>query len=78
LQAGGGSDSFATGAAALGLNAASQSLVANTMAGSPTNASWLYQDLTLAAGDYFSMAWQYVSTDYEPYNDASLTSLINL
>jgi len=78
LQAGGTSDSFATGAAALGLNAASQSLVASTMAGTPTNASWLYQDLTLAAGDYFSMAWQYVSTDYEPYNDASLTSLINL
>ncbi|WP_314104414.1 autotransporter-associated beta strand repeat-containing protein, partial [uncultured Stenotrophomonas sp.] len=78
LQAGGTSDSFATGAAALGLNAASQSLVASTMAGMPTNASWLYQDLTLAAGDYFSMAWQYVSTDYEPYNDASLTSLINL
>ena len=78
LQAGGTSDSFATGAAALGLNAASQSLVASTMAGTPTNASWLYQDLTLAAGDYFNMAWQYVSTDYEPYNDASLTSLINL
>ena len=78
LQAGAGSDSFATGATALGLNAASRSLVASTMAGSPTNASWLYQDLTLAAGDYFSMAWQYVSTDYQPYNDASLTSLINL
>ncbi|MGY8563510.1 autotransporter-associated beta strand repeat-containing protein [Paracidovorax citrulli] len=78
LQAGGTSDSFATGAAALGLNAASSSLVQSTMAGTPTNASWLYQDLTLAAGDYFSMAWQYVSTDYEPYNDASLTSLVNL
>ncbi len=78
LQAGNGSDSFATAADALGLNAASRSLVESTMAGSPTNASWLYQDLTLAAGDYFSMAWQYVSTDYQPFNDASLTSLINL
>jgi len=78
LQAGAGSDSFTTAATALGLDAASRALVASTMAGSPTNASWLYQDLTLAAGDYFSMAWQYVSTDYEPFNDASLTSLINL
>jgi len=78
LQAGDASDTFATAAAALGLNAASSSLVESTMAGKPMNASWLYQDLTLAAGDYFSMAWQYVSTDYEPYNDASLTSLINL
>ncbi|MEI4518418.1 hypothetical protein B8X02_01605 [Stenotrophomonas rhizophila] len=78
LQAGAGSDSFTTAATALGLDAASRALVASTMAGSPTNASWLYQDLTLAAGDYFSMAWQYVSTDYEPFNDASLTSLVNL
>ena len=78
LQAGNGSDTFATAAAALGLNAASSALVESTMAGAPRNASWLYQDLTLAAGDYFSMAWQYVSTDYEPFNDASLTSLINL
>lgn len=78
LQAGNDSDTFLTAAAALGLNAASRSLVESTMAGSPTNASWLYQDLTLAAGDYFSMAWQYVSTDYQPFNDASLTSLINL
>jgi len=78
LQAGAGSDSFTTAATALGLDAASRALVASTMAGTPTNASWLYQDLTLAAGDYFSMAWQYVSTDYEPFNDASLTSLINL
>ncbi len=78
LQAGSGSDTFATAAAALGLNAASSSLVQTTMDGEPKNASWLYQDLTLAAGDYFSMAWQYVSTDYEPFNDASLTSLINL
>ncbi len=78
LQAGNGSDSFATAANALGLDAASRALVQSTMAGAPTNASWLYQDLTLAAGDFFSMAWQYVSTDYEPFNDASLTSLINL
>lgn len=78
LQAGNGSDSFTTAAAALGITSTNQSAIEQTLSGSPTNASWLYQDLTLDAGDYFTMAWQYVSTDYEPFNDASVTSLVNL
>jgi len=79
LQAGSASDTFASGATALGLDAASQSQVTTLLGGSgPTNAAWIYQDIALQAGDSFTMAWQYISTDYEPYNDASLTSLINL
>ena len=77
LQAGGGS-SFSTGASALGLSTQSQTQVSTLLGDNPTNAAWLYQDITLNAGDAFTMAWQYVSTDYVPFNDASLTSLINI
>ncbi len=78
LQANTASVGFASAAAALGLTAASQAEITQTIDGTPTTAAWLYQDLTLEAGDYFTMAWQYVSTDYEPFNDASVTSLVNL
>jgi autotransporter-associated beta strand protein len=82
LQANGDQDdvsqSFGTGSGALLLSAANQSAITTTMGGTPTNASWIYQDLTLNAGDTFTMAWQYVSTDYTPFNDVSVTSLVNL
>lgn len=82
LQAG-PSDTFTAGATALGLSADAQQQVATLLSqnggnGSPTNAAWIYQDITLQAGQSFTFAWQYISTDYEPYNDASLTSLVNL
>ncbi|MGK2908595.1 MAG: autotransporter domain-containing protein [Sphingobium sp.] len=77
LQAG-GNYSFSSGASALGLTADSQSAVTSLLHSNPTNAAWLYQDLVLNSGDAFSMAWQYVSTDYDPFNDASLTSLVNI
>ncbi len=32
----------------------------------------------MAAGESFTMAWNYVATDYAPYNDASFCSLVNL
>ncbi len=77
LQAG-GNYTFANGATDLGLTATSQSAVAALLTSNPTNAAWIYQDLLLNAGDSFEMAWQYVSTDYDPFNDASLTSLVNI
>ena len=43
----------------------------------PTNYSYVYTDLTLAAGQKFSMAWNQVATDYAPYNDASWVSFVN-
>jgi hypothetical protein len=65
----------------LGLSAASKSEIIAAMSasgnGPPTNAAWVYQDITLSNGQTFKMAWQYISTDYEPYNDGSLTSLVN-
>ena len=77
LQAGGGGNLFSSAASALGFTSQSRTQVASLLGDNPTNAAWLYQDISLNAGDAFSMAWQYVSTDYDPFNDASLTSLIN-
>jgi hypothetical protein len=76
-----GTNDFQTMATALNLSATSVTQIQNAMTASgnglPTNAAWLYQDLVLANGTTFNVAWQYVSSDYEPFNDGSLTSLVN-
>lgn len=76
-----GTNDFQTMATALGLSATSVTEIQNAMTASgnglPTNAAWLYQDLVLSNGTTFNVAWQYVSSDYEPFNDGSLTSLVN-
>ena len=46
--------------------------------GNPTNGSWITIPLVLNAGDSFSMSWNYISTDYVPFNDGSITTLVNL
>ena len=44
---------------------------------SPTNASYMsYAGLQLTAGTTFTVAWNFVATDYTPWNDTSLTSLV--
>lgn len=43
-----------------------------------TNSSYIYRDLELEAGQTISMAWNYVSTDYVPWNDGSLATFVNL
>lgn len=43
----------------------------------PTNYGYIYTTVTLAAGEEFSMAWNYVATDYSPYNDASVVTFVN-
>ena len=68
---------FAAAMAALGLSSDSSTQIANALGGSVTNAAWITQTLNLQAGDTFTMAWEYVSTDYDPYNDGSITSLVN-
>lgn len=42
-----------------------------------TNSSYIYKDITLAAGDEFTMAWNYVAIDYTPFNDASIVTMVN-
>lgn len=43
-----------------------------------TNSSYIYRDLELEAGQTISMAWNYVSSDYVPYNDGSLATFANI
>lgn len=43
----------------------------------PTNAAWMKKSFALTAGTTYTMAWQYLSTDYTPWNDGSMVSLVN-
>jgi len=74
-------NSFADMATALSLSQNSVTEIQNAMTASgnglPTNAAWIYQDVALTNGTSFNVAWQYVSSDYVPFNDGSITSLVN-
>jgi len=43
----------------------------------PTDASWMKRTITLTAGTTYSFAWNYVSTDYTPFNDGSMVTLVH-
>ena len=43
----------------------------------PTTGSYIKREITLQAGQTYTMAWQYVSTDYFPFNDGSIMSLVH-
>ena len=43
----------------------------------PTNASWIKRTVTLEAGTTYKYAWNYLSTDYAPYNDGSMITLVH-
>jgi hypothetical protein len=45
--------------------------------GNVTSTAWIVKDFTFAAGTTFKMAWVYTSTDYVPFNDGSLATLVN-
>ncbi|WP_374240632.1 VCBS domain-containing protein [Zoogloea sp.] len=61
---------------ALQVGSAAQTYL-NSRFSNPTNFGYVYTDVTLAAGETFDMAWNYVATDYSPYNDASWVSVVN-
>lgn len=44
--------------------------------GTPTDASWITKLVTLNAGTTYTMSWNYIGTDYVPFNDGSITSLV--
>lgn len=46
--------------------------------GNPTTASWASKTVTLTAGQTFTLAWQYISTDYVPFNDGSIATLVKV
>lgn len=48
----------------------------NPSGGNLTNGSALYQSFTGNAGDTISFAWNYVATDYIPFNDPAFAILI--
>jgi hypothetical protein len=80
IQAGGGSPVFNTAMTSLGLSSAHITEIRSYLTGlggnsSPTNASWVKRDVTLQAGMTYTFAWQYLSTDYMPFNDGSIITL---
>ena len=82
IQAGGGSPDFDPAMTSLGLTTTHITEIRNYLTGlggnsSPTNASWAKRTVTLEAGKTYVVAWQYMSTDYVPFNDGSMMTLIH-
>ena len=79
-----GSVQFNSAITSLGLNSTENTAIRqfmNTNAGggnpTPTNASWIKKSMTLSAGTSYSFAWNYLSTDYTPFNDGSMVTLVH-
>jgi len=79
LQAGGGSPGFDGAMTNLGLQSSTITSIRNTIYSNgnmyPTNATSISRTVFLQAGMTYTYAWQYVSTDYVPYNDGSMITL---
>ena len=79
LQAGGGSPGFDSAMTTLGLQGSTITSIRNTIYSNgnmnPTNATSISRTVFLQAGITYSYAWQYVSTDYVPYNDGSMLTV---
>ena len=81
-----GSPTFDNATSALGLtptqNTAIKTLLTQQQQASglgdpnPTNAAWITKEITLNAGITYTMSWNYIGTDYVPFNDGSITSLV--
>ena len=79
VQAGSGSPTFDSAMSTLGLSGSAVTSIKNTIYSNggmnPTNASSISKSVSLQAGVTYTFAWQYISTDYMPYNDGSLITL---
>jgi hypothetical protein len=79
LQAGGSSPQFNNAMTTLGLQSSTITSIRNTIYSNgnmhPTNATSISRTVFLQAGITYTYAWQYVSTDYVPYNDGSMITL---
>jgi hypothetical protein len=78
------SNSYANMASALGMSSSSVSALSAEIAaqnpsggGNITNAAWVSKNFTFTAPAQFHMYWTYTSTDYVPFNDGSITTLVN-
>ena len=56
----------------------SQAISSGFGSGSPTDAAWITREVELTAGITYTMSWNYVGTDYVPFNDGSITSLVEV
>ena len=86
LQPGEGAPTFDAATTSLGLTAGQNTAIKNlltqqaqTSGGdpTPTNAAWVKRDMSLKAGVTYTIAWQYLSTDYTPFNDGSIITLVH-
>jgi len=79
IQAGSTSPTFDTVMTTLGLSSSDITTIRNTIFSNgnmnPTNASSISRTVYLQAGITYTFAWQYLSTDYVPYNDGSMITL---
>jgi hypothetical protein len=80
-----GSTQFNAATTALGLSSTENTAIRNYLTQqsqnggggdpTPTNASWIKKQITLQAGTTYTFAWNYLSTDYTPFNDGSMMTL---
>ena len=86
LQPGSGAPTFDSATTSLGLTSAQNIAIKNILTQqaqvsggdpTPTNAAWVKRDMKLQAGVTYSIAWQYLSTDYTPFNDGSIITLVH-
>jgi hypothetical protein len=80
IQAGSGSVNFDPAMTSLGLQSSDITSIRSYLTSlggnsTPTNASWVKRSVTLQAGVTYTFAWQYLSTDYVPFNDGSIITL---
>lgn len=67
---------FAEAGTALGLSAEQQQEIIVISAETPTDAAWMARIVHLEADTVYTMVWNYIGTDYEPFNDGSITTLV--
>lgn len=81
VQPGSGSPTFDSAMSSLGLGSSEVTTIKNTIYSNggkyPTNASSISRVVYLQAGMTYTFAWQYLSTDYTPWNDGSMITLTN-
>jgi hypothetical protein len=71
---------FDNATASLGLSSTENTAIRNYLTGlggnsNPTNAGWIKRTIELQAGTTYRFGWNYISTDYTPFNDGSMMSL---
>jgi hypothetical protein len=77
---------FSNAMTALGLSGAPQTAIQERLTAdgiasgngnsNPTNAAWITREVQLTAGTTYTMSWNYLGTDYVPFNDGSVTGLV--